>query len=199
MSRTPLSRMLADPDPDSRPDALGAFRLARRRFLAGDRVEMQELASDLGVSRATVFRWVGSRDDLLVEIVWSISEPTFRDAIAATKHLEGGRRVAAVMGAFAEASIASPPFMAFVQREPERTLRLLTTKATWFQGRLIALIEELIRSEVEAGHLDPPLPLHDLAYITTRMTETFVYADVVAGETPDPDKVRQVVGALLRD
>ena len=197
MSRTPLSRMLAEQE--AKPDALGAFRIARRRFLAGDRVEMQELASELGVSRATVFRWVGSRDDLLVEIIWSITDPTFRSALEQTTDLTGGRRVAAVMGAFAEATIASPPFMGFVQREPERALRLLTTKATWFQGRLIDFIEKLIGAEIEAGHLVPPLPLHDLAYITTRMTETFVYADVVAGETPDPDKVRLVVGALLRD
>ncbi|GAB3867495.1 QsdR family transcriptional regulator [Nocardioides maradonensis] len=197
MSSTPLSRMLAERDP--KPDALAAFRLARRRFLAGDRVEMQELAAELGVSRATVFRWVGSRDDLLVEIVWSITEPTFRSALERTTDLTGGRRVAAVMGAFAEATIASPPFMGFVQRESERALRLLTTKATWFQGRLLVLIEDLIRSEIEAGHLEPALPLHDLAYVVTRMTETFVYADVVAGETPDPQKVRLVVGALLRD
>ena len=197
MSRTPLSRMLAERD--SKPDALGAFRFARRRFLAGARVEMQELAGELGVSRATVFRWVGSRDDLLVEIIWSIAEPTFRHAVEGTVGLLGGRRIAAVMGGFAEAVIASPPFMEFVQREPERALRLLTSKATWFQGRLMVLVEDLIRSEIEAGHLVPPLPLHDLAYTTTRMTETFVYADVVAGEQPDPQKVRLVVGALLRD
>ena len=129
MSRTPLSRMLAERD--SKPDALGAFRFARRRFLAGARVEMQELAGELGVSRATVFRWVGSRDDLLVEIIWSIAEPTFRHAVEGTVGLSGGRRIAAVMGGFAEAVIASPPFMEFVQREPERALRLLTSKATW--------------------------------------------------------------------
>lgn len=197
MSSTPLSRMLAEGD--ARPDALAAFRLARRRFLAGERVEMQELASELGVSRATVFRWVGSRDDLLVEIIWSMSEPTFRDAVERTSKLSGGRRIAAVMGAFAEASIASPPFMGFVQREPERALRLLTTKASWFQSRMLVLVEDLMRSEIDAGRLQPSLPLHDLAYVTMRMTETFVYADVVAGETPDPEKVRLVVGALLRD
>lgn len=197
MSSTPLSRMLAEHGP--RPDALSAFRLARKRFLDGDRIEMQELASELGVSRATVFRWVGSREELLVEIVWSITEPTFRTAVTDTTDLAGGERVATIMSRFAEATIQSPAFMGFVQREPERALRLLTTKASWFQGKLMALVEELIREEAEAGRLTPPLPLHDLAYVATRMTETFVYADVVAGELPDPAKVKQVVGALLRD
>ena len=45
---------------------------------------------------------------------------------------------------------------------------------------------------------DPPLPLRDLAYLTLRITEPFVYADTIAGETPDPAKVRQAIRALPR-
>lgn len=197
MSPTPLARMLADGE--YRPDALAAFRLARRRFIAGERIEMQEIASELGVSRATVFRWVGSRDELLVQIVWSTTLPTFAHAVESTEALSGGRRIAEVMSTFAATTLESPFFMKFVQREPERALRLLTTKASWFQARLVALVEELLRAEIDAGALTPPFATHDLAYVVTRISETFIYADVVAGELPDPEKVRQVVGALLRD
>ncbi|HSX66762.1 QsdR family transcriptional regulator [Nocardioides sp.] len=197
MSQTPLARMLADGE--HRPDALAAFKLARRRFMAGERLEMQEIASDLGVSRATLFRWVGSRDELLVEIVWSTTLPTYQRALEATSSQSGGARVAEVMSHFAALTVESPFFMDFVQREPERSLRLLTTKASWFQARLVGLIEGLLRAEVESGALTPPLAVHDLAYVVTRITETFIYADVVAGELPDPAKVRQIVGALLRD
>lgn len=196
MGQTPLSRMLAEKEP--RPDALTAFRLARRTFQAGGRIEMRELAAELGVSRATVFRWVGSRDELLVEVVWSLAEPTFRQAVESTEGLSGGERIAAIMSAFAQATIDSPFFVAFVQREPERALRLLTTKASWFQSTLLEQIKRLIQTEVDEGHMALPLPLHDLAYLTIRITETFVYADIIAGETPDPAKVRQSVGTLLR-
>jgi AcrR family transcriptional regulator len=197
MSQTPLSRMLAEQA--ARPDALAAFKLARRRFLAGDRIEMHELASDLGVSRATVFRWVGSRDDLLVEVIWSLAEPTFKSAVEDTRHLTGGERVAELMSRFAGSTITSPPFMGFVSHEPERALRLLTTKASWFQARLVTMVEGVLREEADAGTLVPPVPLHDLAYIVIRLTETFVYAEIIVGELPDREKVRQVVGALLRD
>ncbi len=196
MSQTPLARMLADGE--QRPDAIAAFKVARRRFIAGERVEMQEIATELGVSRATVFRWVGSRDDLLVEIVWSTTLPTFTGAVDQTSGLTGGRRIAEVMSTFAAATLESRFFMEFVQREPERALRLLTTKASWFQARLVGLVEELMQSEIDAGALESPLSTHDLAYVVVRISETFIYADVVAGELPDPDKVRQVVGALLR-
>lgn len=197
MSQTPLSRMLAEQD--SRPDALTAFRTARRAFLAGHRLDMQELAGELGVSRATVFRWVGGKDQLAAEIIWSVTLPTFETAVEEARSKKGAQRIAAVMSSFAAATIQSEPFMDFVQREPERALRLLTTRANGFQSKLLGLIEPLLQEEIEAGRIDPPLPLHDLAYLTLRITETFVYADAIAGETPDPAKVRQAIRALLRD
>src|SRR5690348_8179422 len=55
---TQLGRMLAQ---EHRPDPMTAFRIARRWFQAGRRIEMQELAAELGVNRATLFRWVGGR------------------------------------------------------------------------------------------------------------------------------------------
>ena len=75
--------------PDRRPDPLTAFRVARGWFLAGRRIEMQELAAELGVNRATLFRWVGSRDDLLAEIIWSLAEPTLKHAIDESSGLGG--------------------------------------------------------------------------------------------------------------
>lgn len=198
MSQTPLSRMLAEKQAP-RPDALTAFRVARQAFREGRRIEMQELASELGVSRATLFRWVGGRDQLLTEIIWSVAEPTFQLSVEAAAGKHGGQRVAAILSDFAASTIRSEPFMAFVQNEPERALRLLTTRASTFQSKMLGLIEPLLQQEIDAGHLDPPLPLHDLTYLAMRITETFVYADAIAGETPDPAKVNQAIGALLRD
>lgn len=89
--------------------------------------------------------------------------------------------------------------MAFVQREPEPALRLLTARTSDFQGKLLAMVAPIMQEEIDAGRIDPPLPLRDLAYLTLRITETFVYADTIAGETPDPAKVREAIRALLRD
>lgn len=198
MSQTPLSRLLAE-QPSLRPDALDAFRTARHAFLAGKRLEMQDLAAELGVSRATLFRWVGSKEQLLVEIIWSIAVPTFEQAVTGAGGTQGPQRIAAVLSDFAAASIRSEPFMGFVQHEPERALRLLTTRASSFQTRLLGLIEPLLQEEIEAGRVIAPLPLPDLVYLIVRITETFVYADAIAGVTPDPVKIRQAIRALLRD
>lgn len=198
MSQTPLSRLLVE-QPKVRPDALAAFRAARRTFLESKRLEMQDLAAELGVSRATLFRWVGGKEQLLAEVIWSIARPTFEQAMADAGRKRGPQRIAAVLSDFASAAILSEPFMTFVQNEPERALRLLTTQSSNFQARLLEQIKLLVEEEIEAGRVDPPLPLHDLAYLILRITETFVYSDSIAGVTPDPAKVRQAIRALLRD
>lgn len=198
MSRTPLSRLLAEQDPP-RPDALTAFRAARRAFREGQRIEMQDIAAELGVSRATLFRWVGGKDQLVAEVIWSITVPTFQKAVDAHSSERGGRRIAVTLADFAERTMQAESFMGFVQSEPERALRLLTTKTTRFQTNMVGLIEPLLAEEIDAGRIDPPLPLHDLAYLILRIAETFVYADAIAGATPDPAKVSQAIQALLRD
>src|SRR5687767_10164522 len=57
-----------------------ATALARARFLAGERVDMNGLAADLGLHRTTLFRAVGGRDRLLGEVLWSLAEPALRAA-----------------------------------------------------------------------------------------------------------------------
>src|SRR5438309_6286196 len=65
---TPLSRALDADDSRRRVTPLDVFQLARKKWLTGDRVDIGKLAGELGVGRATVFRWVGSRENLYGEI-----------------------------------------------------------------------------------------------------------------------------------
>ena len=180
--------MLTEP----RPDALTAFGIARRWFIAGRRIEMSELAAELDVNRATLFRWVGSRDALLAEIVWSLAEPTFRAALDDVPG-HGGARVAAVLGRFAAMVDASGFFRDFLRREPERAMRVVMTRAGTVQSRMVAAVEALLEDEGVAL----ALPSHDLAYVVVRIVESFLYADMITGEQPDIPKVEQAIGALL--
>ncbi|MFE6920926.1 QsdR family transcriptional regulator [Nocardia sp. NPDC057663] len=192
--QTTLGQRLADIA--ARPDVITAFKAARSGFLAGRRLEMKELADELGVNRATLFRWVGGRDELLAEVIWSVAEPTLRRA-AAVAPGHGARRIATVLGDFAQAVNTSDAFRQFLRREPERALRLLTTRAGSVQRRFVAVIAELLTEEISAGALDPPLPVPELALLLARITETFIYADVISGEEPDAAKVIQASLVLL--
>jgi AcrR family transcriptional regulator len=181
---------------DVRPDALQAFRLARHTFIAGERLDMQQLAADLGVDRTTLFRWVGNRDKLLADVLSSLGQRTFTDAVARTAGT-GPQRVADVLGMFVQALIDAPYFRAYLRRETERALRLLTTKASVVQHRMVDLVEQLLRDEQDRGDLPHPLPLPDLAYLIMRICESFIYTDLITGEPPDATKARTAIAALL--
>lgn len=183
-------------DPSPKPDALTAFKLARRTFLAGEKVDMQHLLAELGVDRATLFRWVGNRDQPLSEVIWSVAEPTFRRVVAEADGT-GPERIVDVISRFVRAITESASFVAYLRREPQRGLRLLTTKTTGFQHRMVAEVEALLAREKAASGLRYPLPMHDLAYVITRIAESYVYADLITGETPDPDKAAAALTALL--
>ena len=197
---TPLQRQLAGTV--ARPTPLDAFRLARRTFLAGDRVDMQALARTLNVDRATLYRWVGSREQLLTEILWSLMEPTvsrLREAQAGGQPAGPNCRsvAAAVITGTVRGVIANAGMQRFLDREGELALRLLTTKASDFETRLAALIGELIADELAAGRLRSPVPIEDLPYVLVRIMESYVYLGLITGEHPDPDRAARVINALL--
>lgn len=169
---------------------------AREVFLAGGRVEVGDLAAEAGVNRATVFRWVGGRDRLLGEVVWSIAAPTM-DALAAEPVGSGGERVAHLVADFAETAICAPHFWGFVSREPHCALRVMTTPVGGVQNRIADRLAEVVVEEVESGALAPSLPVPDLAFLLVRLAETFVYSDMITGGEPDVDKVRVACAALL--
>jgi AcrR family transcriptional regulator len=175
-----LSRRLAA---EPQHDALRAFRLARSRFLAGDRIDMGQLAGELGVDRTSLFRWVGNRDALLSEVLWSLAAPTLDHADADTP-ATGPDRVVSLLSTFVSLMIDAPYFREFLRREPSRALRLLTTMDSAIQRRYIAVTESLLQEETAGGRLRSPLPLHDLAYVLVRLSESFTYADLITGEEP---------------
>ncbi|WP_308257824.1 QsdR family transcriptional regulator [Pseudonocardia lacus] len=182
---------------DARPGAATALRLARRTFMAGDRIDVQALAADLGVDRTTLFRWVGNRDQLLVAVLTSLADPTLRDAAAAAGGV-GPERIGRIVRLFSQALIDAPYYRTFLRRETERALRLITTKASPLQQHVVASFERLLEQERDRGHLDPALELHDLAYLVVRIAESFIYADLITGDPPDAATAGLAIAALLR-
>jgi AcrR family transcriptional regulator len=187
----------------SRPTALDAFRRARRVFLDGQHVDMGRLSRDLGVNRATLYRWVGSREQLLVEILWSLSQRTFEKLLADpppgpdSGAAPGNSRSAAVLDAWLRAVITNPGMQAFLQREGDFALRLLTTRASDYQSRLLGYIRGLLAEDLSARRVRTDIPLEDLAYVIVRIIESYVYLSLITGEQPDAARAGQVLRTLL--
>jgi AcrR family transcriptional regulator len=192
---TPLRRQLAGAGP-ARPTALDALREARRMFQSGHRVDMQALARELGVDRATLYRWVGSREQLLAEVLWSLMSRTVQRL---REPAAGGQRppAAGIITDAAEAVMTNSGMQRFIEREGDLALRLLTTKASDFQQRLIRLIADVVDADRSAGRLHSPVPDADLPYVLVRIMESYVYLSLITGDEPDAARASRVIHALL--
>lgn len=194
----PLTRLSQDlrRRPARRVTPVQLFQLARRQWLAGERVEVGALAAQLGIGRATAFRWVGSRELLLGEVVWSLYAPLMERAAQAVRS-RGARRVAAICESAIRTMLEFAPLRRFIQQDPEYGLRLLTSKAGPVQARAIEKVRELLRFEAARGALKLPLSVDTLAYLVVRIGESFVYADVISGQRVDVGDAALAIELLL--
>lgn len=179
-------------------DARRAFDAARATFIAGRRIDMGGLAATLGVDRTSLFRWVGNRDALLSEVLWSLAIPTLVQAEHATAGLRGAERVAELLTAFVADLNRADYFRGFLRREPARALRLLTTTESEIQRRYVATADWLVRRELGDDPLGGVIDVPSLAYLLVRVSESFTYADLIAGDEPSAARARVAFRLLLR-
>lgn len=192
---TPLRRQMAG-TASARPTPRDALHEAKRTFLAGQRVDMQCLAGALGVDRATLYRWVGSRERLLSEVLWNLLERTIQRLRKSAP--TGERPVAAdILTDTTQAVMTNQGMQRFLEREGDLALRLLTTKASELQQRLTTLVADIVDTDRRHGHLHSPVPTDDLPYVLVRIVESYVYLSLITGEEPDATRASRVLHALL--
>jgi AcrR family transcriptional regulator len=184
-------------DVTPRPSALDAFLRARKRFLACERIDMSSLAQELGVSRVTLYRWVGSRDRLLVEVIWSLASRTLENIDAEVTE-RGPERVVRIVTRFLDDVITNAGMRRWLAEEGESAMRLLTRHETGFQPRLIDAMQDLLEDETAAGRLDLPVDLREVAYVIVRLIESYTYLDLITGEEPDARRAEPILRLLLR-
>ena len=174
---------------------LELFALAKRQWLSGERVDVGALAARLKIGRATAFRWVGSRDLLMGEILWFLCDALMQDCAQKTDG-QGAARIAAICEAVVRAIVQFRPFRQFVRQDPEYALKLLTSKLGTVQRRSIERVRELLNAEAARG-LVLPLNVDTLAYLLVRLCESFIYADVISDQTVDVADAGLAVELLL--
>lgn len=174
-----------------------AFLTARRRFLSGARVDMRALAADLGVSRPTLYRWTGPREQLLADVLFGLSNDVFEAAIRDTAQLRGPERLLAVFRRHVTAAVTSPPLQAFLRQETQVALRILTARHGSVNPRTVLRVAAFYRAEAAAGRFDPPADLDTLAFAVVCLAQSFIYNDGSASIEPEVDRAAAVVALLL--
>jgi AcrR family transcriptional regulator len=164
--------------------------------MAEQRIDMGALATELGISRATLYNWVGGRERLTAEVLWSIAQATITRAREESQG-SGPDYVAEVIERYMAALSEFEPMRRFISRDPEHALRVLTGSRTPFQRRLIDDMRELIQEQVDSSGYEPPLDVETLSYLLVRIGESFIFNDVITGSEPDLAKAAQASRILL--
>ena len=181
----------------TRATPAGAFRAARRMYLQGRRLDMRTLAGELGISRATLYRWTGRRDQLLADVLWSLSDEIFEQAKADHPEHTGTKRLLAIFRQHVGALIAAEPLRIFLQQETHAALRILTSPEGGVQSRTVWKLTELYREEQEVGAFQPRIDPAALAYAVVRVTEGFIYNDAITTIEPELERASRIVALLL--
>lgn len=172
---------------------------ALRRYRLGQRIEIAALASELGVSRASAYRWFGDNDRLLAEVLVGRVQDNFQARLLENADKSGRARVLGVVDGFLRYAASSERFEALLRREPQRVLKVVASSSHPVQLATVRLVEQLLEEERAAGRLELPSDAGTLAYAVVRLMEAYLYADVMAGEKRDLDTAVRLVGLLIPD
>ncbi len=174
-----------------------ALQLARARFAAGQRVDVQAIARELGLARATMHRWFRTRELLLGAVLADIGQ----ERLIELRRRTGGHGAQALLDsfdAFNRDLARGTGLRALLVAEPDLALRVLTSSDGLVQSRMVATVQQLIQEEIQHGFqptLDPDL----IAYAIVRLAEAFLYRDVSMGVAAETGRLRQLEQALLRE
>jgi AcrR family transcriptional regulator len=181
------------PPAASREDVLDA---AMRRYLRGERVDVLAIAAELGLGRTTIYRWFGSREKLIGEVLVQAATPLFEQARAGARG-RGAIKLLDIFDRFNRALRDARALRQFVEQERGAALRIITSGAHNVQPRIVAMITAAIEDEVRAGRYSPPVEPAALGYAVVRLGEAFLFNEATEDMPADVERLRAVEAALL--
>lgn len=171
--------------------------LARQWFIGARRIELQKLAIELGISRATAYRWAGSAEQLAGQVLASIVDDTFKQIVRRTTST-GSERVLEVLERGMYYAHRFQPLKEFLGRDAQLGLRIVASRHSPVQEHTVANIQQLLDEEIASGHMSLPVDTASMAYALTRIVESFLYADLITGATPDLKNAARILKLMLR-
>jgi len=172
---------------------------AARWIYEGRRVDMQGLADELGVSRVTLFRRVGSREELISQALWRLTERMLEIAVERweAERPEGELHTPGTIRHINAMVAGSTGLRRMLDDEPAMTMRVLTDPRGRVQSGIVAFNEVLLRQDMEEFGLVTIIEPSALAYALVRLGESFLYADVIAARKPDVETANRLQQAII--
>ena len=159
---------------------------------------MQGLADELRVSRVTLFRQAGNREDLLSNALWKLTSESLATASARweAERLPDDLHTSGTGRCF-NAIVAKTGWLtSLLADESVLVIRLLTDPRGQVQTGVVNFFEALLQRDMREFDLTPLIELGTLAFALVRLGEAFMYADVLASREPDivnADRLQQAL------
>jgi AcrR family transcriptional regulator len=169
---------------------------ARRMFMGTGTIEMQALARRLGIGRATLYRWRRDREALLSEVILSLGVANLLRCDAETELPPGPERFCVVHNLHLQRITSSLPLRAFVQTEPDLARRVLLDAEGTVHVGIARALADYVRGQEDASGWNAPLPADVLGSMLSRVSEVFLYSDLIANAEPDvttPDVILRLM------
>jgi AcrR family transcriptional regulator len=187
------------------PTADEIIRTAAHWIDRAIRLDTRTLAAELGISRTTLFRRVGNREDLMGDALWYMADRTLTGAQRewesehgpAVRDSDGRLRCLEVMRRYRSDIVGNEGFRRLLHEEPTVAIRVLTDPQGRVQPRVMSSHMELLRRDIDDGGFVPAVSLDSLCYAIVRLGEAFLYSDVLASRAPDLDAASTLLGALV--
>jgi AcrR family transcriptional regulator len=173
------------------------LRTAIRVFLATGSLEMRGLARELGIGRATLYRWNRSREELLSEVLLALALANLRRVERDVDTPPGALRVCHVHDLHLRRISGNPSFRGFIRTEPEVASNLLLDVHGRVHRGVTSALADFMRRQERESVWRAPLGVDAFARVVSRMTETFLYADLIARGEPEVDTPDRVLRLML--
>jgi AcrR family transcriptional regulator len=194
--------MSEDPLPKDGPGTRGTttadiVRTAKDAYLHGQAIDMSSLATDLGLSRATLYRRVGNHEQLLGLVLAGSTEETFHRVLAETADEPGRSKILTVAERFMRAVVAAKPLRRLIERDPVLFVKVVMAPGH-VEDKAIRLFAELLDEEITTGRLHFDVPTDAVAQAIVRIGDSFMYSHLLGQGEPQLDQAVTVIGLILK-
>lgn len=171
-------------------------RGAIQHFLRRSTLDMDALAVELAISRATLYRVAQSRDALLSEVFWVLSKLMLDNARAARTRT-GVDGVIDISRHFGVQLRSSGTMRQFLADDREAAARVLFTPAGPVHDGIVATQLEIFAESGLTAELSPDADLEFLAFLYVRIAGSALYAEFFTGRPADFAVAERALRALL--
>lgn len=152
---------------------------------------MNTVASQLGIGRTTLYRWVGDREKLMDYVILESIDDLWRQSLAAA-HGDGIEHALDAVARFIRATTGYAPLARFVEREPNLALRVLLDP----QGLVVTALTGGLATAITAAAPDLEVPPPTYGVLSLAATAV-VWANVAGGRAPDIDSTVAIMRTVL--